>query len=67
MNEITYKEAFAELQEIVKSLEIGEIEIDELSEKVKRAGFLIKFCKEILISTEEDVKSILKELENIVE
>jgi exodeoxyribonuclease VII small subunit len=67
MNEITYKEAFAELQEIVKSLEIGEIEIDELSEKVKRAGFLIKFCKEKLISTEEDVKSILKELENIVE
>lgn len=62
MENYTYKEAFAELQEIVKELENGEIEIDELSEKVKRAGVLIKFCKDKLVSTEGDVTQILNEL-----
>jgi exodeoxyribonuclease VII small subunit len=38
--------------------------LDELSEKVKRATTLIKFCKLKLTTTEEDVNAILKELES---
>lgn len=57
-----YTEAFAELQEIVQEIEQGEISVDELSEKVKRAALLIKICKSKLSSTEEDVEKILKEL-----
>ena len=59
----TYTEAFDELQSIVSEIEQGEISVDELSEKVKRAAFLIKICKQKLTSTEEDVDRILRELD----
>jgi len=61
--EINYTEAFEELQQIVSEIEEGEISVDELSIKVKRASELIKICKNKLTSTEEDVNQILKELE----
>ena len=62
--EIKYTEAFEELQQIVADIEDGEITVDELSIKVKRAAELIKICKSKLTSTEEDVNEILKELES---
>jgi exodeoxyribonuclease VII small subunit len=58
-----YSEAFDELQRIVSEIESGEISVDELSEKVKRATHLIRICKLKLTSTEEDVNKILKDLE----
>ena len=61
--EQTYSDAFAELQQIVADIEDGEISVDELSAKVKRASELIAICKKKLMSTEEDVNQILKELE----
>lgn len=61
--ELKYTEAFDELQRIVADLEDGEISVDELSLKIKRASELIKICKQKLVSTEEDVNQILKELE----
>lgn len=60
---MTYSEAFEELQLIVNEIESGEISVDLLSEKVKRASALIRFCKEKLTNTEADVNQILKELE----
>jgi len=65
--EPNYTEAFQELQEIVLEIEQGEISVDELSEKVKRAAVLIKICRTKLSSTEEDVAKILKELEKSTE
>lgn len=62
--ELSYKDAFEELKEIVSDLEDGEIQVDELSDKVKRATELIRFCKEKLKTTESDVNQILKELDN---
>ncbi len=61
--EISYTEAFEELQLIVQEIEEGGISVDELSVKVKRAAQLIKICKFKLTSTEENVNQILKELE----
>ena len=60
---INYTQAFEELQQIVIEIEEGEISVDELAEKVKRATQLIKICKTKLTTTEEDVYQILKELE----
>jgi exodeoxyribonuclease VII small subunit len=65
--EPNYTEAFEELQEIVLEIEQGEISVDALSEKVKRAAVLIKICKSKLSNTEEDVARILKELEKSTE
>jgi exodeoxyribonuclease VII small subunit len=59
----TYEAAFEELQNIVKEIESGTISVDILSEKVKRAGELIRFCKEKLFRTEEEVNEVLKEIE----
>jgi exodeoxyribonuclease VII small subunit len=61
--EIKYTDAFEELQQIVLEIEEGEITVDELAVKVKRAAQLIKVCKNKLATTEEDVNEILKELE----
>jgi exodeoxyribonuclease VII small subunit len=60
---MNYTDAFAELQQLVKDMEDGEISVDDLSVKVKRASELIKICKNKLSTTEEDVNQILKELE----
>ena len=60
----TYTEAFDELQQLVQEMENGEISVDELAIKVKRATELIAFCKQKLTSTEQDVEAILKELES---
>ena len=62
-DKINYVESFNELQKIVSEIEQGEISVDELSEKVKRAAELIRICKSKLTSTEEDVNRILKELD----
>lgn len=64
---MNYTEAFEELQQIVADIEDGEISVDELSEKVKRASELIAICKKKLTSTEEDVNKILKEIEDETE
>lgn len=63
-NKENYVQAFEELKTIVSEIEQGEISVDQLSEKVKRATQLIKICKAKLTATEEDVNKILKELEN---
>lgn len=62
--ETNYTSAFDELQLIVQEIENGEISVDELSEKVKRATVLIAICKDKLFKTEDDVNQILKELES---
>jgi exodeoxyribonuclease VII small subunit len=59
---LSYTDAMKELEAIVAEIEEGEITIDTLSEKVKRASELIKICKNKLASTEEDVNKILEEM-----
>jgi exodeoxyribonuclease VII small subunit len=59
---ISYTEAMKELEAIVAEIEQGEITIDILSEKVKRASELILICKSKLTLTEKDVNTILEEL-----
>ena len=59
-----YTEAFDELKEIVSEIEGGGISVDLLSERVKRAALLITICKNKLSATEENVNTILKELES---
>lgn len=62
-NKLTYKKAISELEEIVREIENEEIDVDNLLEKVKRASFLIKYCREKLRNTEVEVKKVLSSLE----
>ena len=56
---LKYDEALEQLQEIVHLLERKEINIDDLSGKVKQAKLLVDFCREKLDSTEEEINKII--------
>ncbi len=54
-----YQKYYEELEQIVAQLENGEIGIDELSTKIKRAQKLIDQCEKILTSTRSEVEKLL--------
>ncbi len=62
MENLTYSQAKNELEEIVKSIESEELEVDKLTEKVQRAAELIAFCKEKLTKADEDLQRMLDEI-----
>jgi len=60
---LTYTEAINEIERILHQIENEELDVDDLSEKVKRAYYLLKLCKEKLHATEKDIESIMKDFE----
>ena len=58
-----YEEAFAELQDIVRKMENDEYSIDEIAVQLKTAQRLIKFCKDKLTMTEQEIQKIQDERE----
>ncbi|MBK6880787.1 MAG: exodeoxyribonuclease VII small subunit [Elusimicrobia bacterium] len=63
----TYAQAYAEVQKILEGLDQGDIDVDDLSEKVKRAAELIDFCQKRLRETELQVKRVMEKLEKPAE
>ena len=59
--ETKYETAYAELQTIVRRMENDELDIDQMSEQLKRAQQLIKLCKDKLTKADEEIKKILAE------
>ena len=59
--EMKYEKAFSELEEIVDKMERDELDIDQLSEQLKRAKVLVKLCKDKLTKTDEEIKKLLSE------
>ena len=59
--EMKYEAAFAQLQEIVRKMENDEYSIDEIAVQLKEAQRLIKFCKDKLTKTEEEILKIQSE------
>jgi len=59
--EIKYEEALAQLETIVRKMEQNEYDIDELAAQLKTAQRLIKFCKDKLTKTEEELQKIQAE------
>ncbi|MBO7139683.1 MAG: exodeoxyribonuclease VII small subunit [Prevotella sp.] len=55
---LKYEEAFAQLQDIVRKMESDEYSIDEIAVQLKTAQQLIKFCKDKLTKTEEEIQKI---------
>lgn len=63
--EISYQEAVNEIDGILDQIENVELDIDELSEKVKRVAILIKTCKKKLHKTESDIQKIIDDIDNV--
>ncbi|RLD47346.1 MAG: exodeoxyribonuclease VII small subunit [Bacteroidetes bacterium] len=60
----SYNEAIQEIEEILFEVEKKDVDIDELSDKVKRVSFLINACKNKLLKTEEQIDKILENTNN---
>ena len=60
---ITYKKAIEELEQILQFLAQSEPDVDQMTQKLKRATELIGFCREKLHKTDEELQAIFKELE----
>jgi exodeoxyribonuclease VII small subunit len=60
---ISYSKAIAEIEETIMLIENEELDVDDLSEKVKRVSELLVICKAKLNSTEKEVEKILKEID----
>ncbi len=60
--EFSFNEAVIEIENILKNIESGELDVDRLSIEVKRASELIRQCQKKLTSTEDEINSIFKEL-----
>lgn len=63
MDKLTYTSAKKELEAIVASIESGELDVDALTDKVKRASELITFCKDKLTKTDKELQKLLEELD----
>ena len=61
MKEINYEAALAELKTIVSKMENDELDIDQMSVKLRRAQELLKLCRDKLTKTDEEIKKILAE------
>ena len=57
--EYTYTAAVTRLEEILRTVENGTEDIDNLYKLLKEADELIKFCQARLYEVDEEVKSLL--------
>lgn len=61
--ELSYNEAFAELNSILTMMQSDKCDIDKLASLTRRATELIAECRSRLTATDEELKKILADLE----
>jgi exodeoxyribonuclease VII small subunit len=64
--ELSYGEAAARLEEILRKIEEGRVDIDELSGLVAEAASLVTLCRGKIHAAEVQVKTITEQLERDV-
>ncbi len=62
MEDMTYSKAMAELETIVAKMQSDTCDIDSLAGYTTRALQLLKYCKEKLFTTDQEVKKCLEAL-----
>ncbi len=55
-----YQKYYEELEAIIQELESGDVEIDQLATKIKKAQKLIENCEKILADTQSSVEKMLQ-------
>lgn len=63
----SYASASAELDRILAELRSDNCDIDTLAERTRRAVELLRFCRDRLTTTEEELRTILESLQNTQE
>lgn len=60
---LSYNEAFAELDSILRQMQSDNCDIDKLAALTRRATALIAECRSRLTATDQELRSILADLE----
>ena len=60
--EFSFNEAVIKIEEILRNIESGNLDVDKLSAEVKTASELIRQCQKKLKTTEEEINSIFMDL-----
>ena len=63
MADVKYSKAVEKLDEIIRKIESEDIDVDELSVKVKEAVELVKMCKSKIEKAELELKKVVENLE----
>lgn len=59
--QIKYEEAIKKLEIIARQLEQNELPIDQIADRLREAQELVNFCKEQLLTVEQEIKKIIDE------
>lgn len=54
-----YEEAMKKLETIVSDIEENRLDIDKISERLKEAQDLIKFCRDRLCQTDREIQELM--------
>lgn len=63
VNEMTYTEAITQLEQILAHMQSDKCDIDKLSALTRRATELLAECKKRLTATDEELRTILSQLQ----
>lgn len=63
VKELTYNQAVAELDYILRTMQSDACDIDKLAAYTRRASELLRECRSRLVATDEELKTILADLE----
>jgi len=60
--DLTYSDALEELEALLDELEVSDVDVDRLAERVARGVKLVRFCRARLDVVTDDVQSVVSEL-----
>lgn len=63
VKEMTYREAITQLESILRMMQGDDCDIDKLTSMTRRATELIAECRSRLVATDEELRSILADLD----
>ena len=64
VKDLTYNQAVSELDGILRTMQSDSCDIDKLAAYTRRAAELLRECRRRLTATDEELKSILADLDN---
>lgn len=62
--EISYKDALAELESILSAIEEEQVDVDDLAVKVKRSAELIRLCRTRIEAATIEVEAIVDDMDS---
>lgn len=62
MTKLTYTKALERLNKIIEEMQSNEVDIEKTAQLVKEASSLVKACRKLLASTQDDIDKVLNQM-----